>query len=221
MLRLVATRESPGERGRRRGDRLLRTLLDEFREARMSAGLSQEDVGRAIGLSKARISAIERGTHPGVSFVVIAQMLAAVGLELAARAFPVEGGLRDAGQGRLLRRFLPRVAPTVAWRTEVPIGGPGDLRAWDALLSVGQVKVGVDAETRLRDFQAVDRRVMLKARDSRVDRVILLVADTRHNRDVLRALRGASLANYPIAPGSALAALAEGRDPGGNAIVVL
>jgi len=31
---------------------------------------------------------------------------------------------------------------------------------------VGPVSIGIDAETRLRDFQAVDRRLMLKARDS-------------------------------------------------------
>jgi len=31
---------------------------------------------------------------------------------------------------------------------------------------VGLVSIGIDAETRLRDFQAVDRRLMLKARDS-------------------------------------------------------
>jgi transcriptional regulator with XRE-family HTH domain len=217
----VATREGPGERGRRRGERLLRTLLDEAREARIAAGLTQAEIGRAIGISKARISVIERGEFKTVPFVVVAQVLATVGLDLSARAYPVEGQLRDAGQVRLLARLRPRIAPMIGWRTEARIGGPGDLRAWDVELNVGGLRIGVDAETRLRDFQAVDRRVMLKARDSGVDRVILLVADTRHNREALRALGIVALGNYPVTSAAALAALAAGRDLGGNAIVSL
>ena len=217
----MATREGPGERGRRRGDRLLRILLDEAREARIAGGLTQEEVGNAIGVSKGRYSITERGLYPDVPFVVVAQILSVVGLELSARAFPVEGGLRDSGQGRLLGRLQARSASVVEWRSEVPVGRAGDLRAWDAVLRFPQCTIGVDAETRLRDFQAVDRRMMLKLRDSGLRRAVMLVADTRHNREVLRALGDALRANYPIRSGEALAALGEGRDPGGNAIIVL
>jgi hypothetical protein len=178
-------------------------------------------VGRTIGLSKARVSAIERGDHPDVPFVVVAQLLAAVGLQLAARAYPVEGGLRDEGQLRLIARLRPCVNAVVRWRTEVAIGGAGDLRAWDVELTAGACRIGVDAEVRLRDVQAVDRKIMLKARDSNVDRVLLLVADTRWNRDVLRALPTAARGNFPTSARTALRHLARGEDPGGNAIIVL
>jgi len=196
-------------------------LVDEAREARLAGGLTQNEVSRAIGLSQPRYSMIERGLYPDTPFVVVAQMLAAVGLQLAARAYPVEGGLRDEGQSRLIGRLHVRIPPGIAWRTEVPIGGAGDLRAWDVLIGVAGCRIGVDAETRLRDFQAVDRRIALKKRDSGVARAILLVADTRHNRDALRSLGEAARANYPVSPRTALTALAVGRDPGGDAILVL
>ncbi|HEX5013841.1 MAG TPA: helix-turn-helix transcriptional regulator [Candidatus Limnocylindrales bacterium] len=217
----MAVRESPGDRGRRRGDRLVRELLDEFREARLAAGLTQAAIGRSVGLSKARISVIERGEHDDVPFVVVSQLLSCVGLELSARAYPVGGGLRDRGQIRLLHRLRTFVPARVPWRTEVPIGGRGDLRAWDAVIGLPNCPIGVDAETRLRDFQAVDRRVMQKARDSGVRRVVLLVGDTRGNRAALRELGLGARSNFPVPGGAALAAIRCGQDPGGNAIVVL
>jgi len=62
---------------------------------------------------------------------------------------------------------------------------------------------------------------MLKLRDSRFDRAVLLVADTRTNRLALREAARALAANYPVATRAALAALADGRDPGANCLVVL
>ena len=43
---------------------------------------------------------------------------------------------------------------------------------------------------RLRDAQAVERRIGLKLRDDPPDRFLLLVADTRHNRRVIAAYPG-------------------------------
>ena len=69
-----------------------------------------------------------------------------------------------------------------------------DQRAWDAVITTvaqagdGRPRrclIGVEAETRLRDLQALQRRLALKRRDGGVDRVILLVADTRSNRAIL------------------------------------
>jgi transcriptional regulator with XRE-family HTH domain len=220
-MRNVAVRESPGDRGRRRGERLLRELLYEVREARLGAGLTQAALGRSIGISKARVSAIERGAYPDVPFVVIAQLLSTVGLELSARAYPTGGGLRDQGQIRLIGRLRSLVPQEVGWRTEVPVAGALDLRAWDVVIRLPRCSVGVDAETRLRDIQAVDRRVMLKRRDSDVTRVVLLVADTRGNRAALREAGAAATSNFPIPGSRALAAIRRGDDPGGDAIVLL
>jgi hypothetical protein len=164
---------------------------------------------------------MERGKYANVPFVAVAQFLSVTGLDLSARAYPVGGGLRDSAQIRLLERFRETVSPDIPWQTEVPIPIPGDLRAWDAVLRVGSSRIGVDAETRLRDFQAVDRRVMLKVRDSGVDLAILLLLSSRANRAVVRDLGSSARINYPISSAEARRALEAGRSPGGNAIVLL
>jgi transcriptional regulator with XRE-family HTH domain len=217
----VTTRERPGDRGKRRGERLLTEILEEARAARIASGLTQHDVGRALGLSSGRVSLMERGKYPNVPFVLVAQFLGVVGLELAARAYPVGGGLRDIAQVRLLDRLRARTSHDFTWQTEVPIPIPGDLRAWDAVIRTGSIAIGVDAETRLRDFQSVDRRMTLKARDSGVDSMILLLSNSRSNRAILRDIRPIAAVNYPVASGAALAALDAGRRPPGNAIVLL
>jgi len=196
-------------------------LLTEAREARIARNLSQAEVGAAIGLSGSQYGLIERGGHRNVPFTAIAEILGVVGLELASRAYPAGGGLRDSAQGELLLRFRGRVSNGFAWRTEVTMPIEGDLRAWDAGLFAPGLRLGVDAETRLRDLQAVDRRVMLKLRDSGFDRAILLVAGTRTNRRIIHEAGALLAANYPIATRQALAALGQGNDPGGNCLVVL
>jgi transcriptional regulator with XRE-family HTH domain len=209
------------DRAGRRGHRILDELLREFRDARQARNLTQTAVGRAVGLSDSQISAIELGRHRQLSLVVLAQLLGVVGLELSARAYPTGGGLRDEGQLRLLARLRGRLGREFAWRAETPMPIPGDLRAWDAALVAPALRVGIDAETRLRDVQAVDRRVMLKLRDSGFDRAVLLVAATRSNRLALAAAGDALLANFPISTRPALRALAAGVDPGGNCLIVL
>ena len=216
----MAAREGPGDRGRRRGRRLLQDALEEFHEARVGGSIGQQQVAAALGRSDAWVSWTESGGNAAVSVVQMAQMLACVGLALSLRAYPAGGGLRDAGQLSDLEQFASLVAPTWTWATEVPIPIVGDLRAWDGVLR-GPCSIGVDAETRIRDLQAVDRRVMLKQRDSGISRVVILLPDTRNNRSMLVAAAPAIKVNYPIDSGVALEALRRGRDPGGNAIIVL
>jgi transcriptional regulator with XRE-family HTH domain len=217
----TSTRERARDRGHRRGERLLTSLLAEAREARLSGNLSQTEVGGAIGVSRSQYGLIERGGHPNVPFIVVAEILSVLGLELAARAYPAGGGLRDAAQLALLARFRERVATSFTWRTEVVIPIEGDLRAWDAALTRPGLRIGIDAETRLRDVQAVDRRVALKLRDSAFDRAVLLVAATKTNRRLLHDAGDALVANYPVRTREGLAALAAGADPGGNCLVML
>jgi hypothetical protein len=144
----------------------------------------------------------------------------AVGLRLSLNAYPTGSAVRDAGQLRLIERLRAVVGRHFSWRSEVPVGGQGDLRAWDVVLD-GKVSIGIDAETRLHDFQALQRRIELKWRDSRLPRIILLVADTRHNRAVLREHRVALLSTFPLGAREVLAALRAGEAPGANGILQL
>jgi transcriptional regulator with XRE-family HTH domain len=193
----------------------------ELREARRGAGLTQAQVGRAMGCSGSRVSLVERGLVLDVSLRQLARMLAAVGVELMARAYPAGSPLRDAAHLALLGRLQVRLATSLVWRTEVPLPKAGDQRAWDATITGSRFLIGVEAEMRTRDVQALDRRLALKRRDGGVDHVLLVLADTRHNRALMREFGATLRVNYPLPGDAILEALSAGGDPGGSGIVLL
>jgi transcriptional regulator with XRE-family HTH domain len=217
----MAPKERAVDRGSRLARRLLIELGREIREARLASGLTQAQVALACGLAPSYISRIERGMAPGVSVYHLARILSVVGLDLTARAYPAGSPVRDAGHLALLGRLRARISPTLEWRTEVPLPLPGDLRAWDGRIGGPGFRCGVEAEMRPRDLQALDRRLSLKKRDGGVDHVVLVLADTRANRALMREFGDALRVNYPLDRRVALAALEAGRDPGGSAIILL
>jgi transcriptional regulator with XRE-family HTH domain len=200
---------------------MVRDLGRELRQARVEHSLSQDSVGHAVGLSDTEVGRIERGLIRTVSIVQLARLLSVVGLELVARAYPAGSPIRDGPQVLLLGRLRARVSELVAWRSEVPIGPAGDLRAWDAVLVIHGERIGVEAETRLVDFQAVERRIALKCRDSGIPEAILLLADTRTNRATLRAFDASIRTSFPTPGREALQALRAGRLPASSAIILL
>lgn len=98
---------------------------------------------------------------------------------------------------------------------------PGDRRAWDATVTATTWCSGVEAETALADLRALDRRLALKARDGGMERVILLLLDSRRNRAALGSAGDVLRLRFPIASADALGCLARGADPGGNALILL
>ena len=82
-------------------------------------------------------------------------------------------------------------------------------------------RYGVEAETLPRDAQALNRRIQLKARDSSVDGVILLLPDTRAARLVLDDAAGHLRATFPVPGRRALEPSGAGVDPGGSSIAVV
>jgi transcriptional regulator with XRE-family HTH domain len=216
----VAGRERRVDRARYRADQALRRIGDELREARLTAGLTQSDLGAMVGISGSQVSRIELGQSRRVSFVTLALVAAVLGLELPLRVFPSEDTFRDAGQLALLARFRTRL-PDLRHAAELPLEIPGDRRAWDEVATGRGWSIPVEAETRLRDLQALERRLAVKLRDGRRDRLILLVADTRHNRQVLRLASDSLAAAFPVRGRDAMAALQQGRCPSGSSIILL
>jgi transcriptional regulator with XRE-family HTH domain len=217
----MATKERSFDKGSLRARSILTEMGREVRQARLDHSLSQSVVAQAARTSRAQVSRIERSSAPGASVLELARLLAVVGLELSARAFPAGSPIRDAAHRALIERLRARVAASVAWRFEVAIGGAGDQRAWDAMMLIGAAEIAVEAETRVRDVQALQRRVALKRRDDpSISGVVLLLADTRHNRDLLREHGQALRADYPLAGAAMVAALAAGRDPRGSGVVL-
>ncbi len=108
------------------------------------------------------------------------------------------------------------------WRVEVALAGQSDLRAWDAVIDGTGCVDAIEAETRLRDLQAVERRLARKLRDdATIQHLILLVADTRSNRRALAEGRDALRAQFPLDTREAMENLHRGGCPGANAIVFL
>jgi transcriptional regulator with XRE-family HTH domain len=187
--------------------------------ARQGSGLSREIVGRACGFSRTIVERIELGSRL-TTVHEYAALGAAVGLDVRLRAYPTGDPIRDAGQQRLLERLRGRLLPSLRWATEVPLPIEGDLRAWDAVIQGHIWRIAVEAETVVDNIQSVERRIALKQRDSGIDHVIVLVADTPRNRRALAAAP-AAFATFSRDARQVLRALGSGADPGTNAIVIL
>jgi hypothetical protein len=104
---------------------------------------------------------------------------------------------------------------------EVPIPVPGDRRAIDAETRLNGRRIGFEAELQLDDMQALERRLALKRRDAALDVLVLVVADTRHNRQVLAQHRESLRPAFPLDPREVLTALARGLVPRADGLVVL
>ena len=219
----MPARERPVDIGTRRASAILRSLGDELHEARLSRGLSQAHLARLAGLSQTRISRIERQAQPNASVRDMASLFVVVGLDLSVRAYPAGPPIRDVAHRALLERLQERAAPPLKWRVEVPIPVVGGQRAWDAVVEgQGHVRVAVEAETRLRDVQALQRRLALKRRDDpTIAGVLLLVSATRTNRLVVAEHCRALVEEYPLSARAILGALGRGSLPSGSGVVLI
>jgi len=204
----------------RRAARQLDDAVNDLRAARLAAGLSQSTIARALGCSPQLISLLERRiVEPGP--IQLARWGATVGLDLPIRTFPGGSPLRDAGQLRLLRRFREKVGELWAWHAEVPVSSdPRDRRAIDVVLSQPPYRIGAEAIVRLTDGQATARALLLKQAASGVDRMVVVLADTRHNRMALDDATPTMGPAFPLSSREMVRALRAGALPSANGIVV-
>jgi transcriptional regulator with XRE-family HTH domain len=199
----------------------------ELRLARASAGLSLASVSQVVGISASQIARIERGLVRTANIWQLARIGAIVGLDVRIKTYLGPDPLRDAGQVRLLGRLRSSLHPNLSMRLEVPLPRAGDARAWDAWIagfveaSASRDGLPVEGETRIIDAQGQIRRITLKMRDSGVDHVLLVVADTPANRQAVAAAHFITAESFPVSARKAMAALAAGRHPGGSALVFI
>lgn len=146
---------------------------------------------------------------------------AAVGLKVWLTTFAAERAIKDAPQLALLRRFHARIGEAWTWTYEAVVPIQRDQRAADAVIRTASAEVMIEAFTRLADAQSQLRAVQAKARDMRIGRVILVIAATHANRRALGLAADVVAANFPLGTRAVLSALAAGRDPGANGIVLL
>jgi transcriptional regulator with XRE-family HTH domain len=185
----VATRETPLARAKRRALKALVEFGAEVLEARVSAGISQKALGLTVGMSGTKIGRIEAGKLLTLSWRDASLIAAVLGLDVKVSLFPNGAKLRDEGHARRLASLLQHVARPLSDRTEVPLpqrpDQPTELRSWDSIIFGDRERTGVELEMRIRDAQAVERRITAKRRDDPVDHFLLAIADTRNNRAIL------------------------------------
>jgi transcriptional regulator with XRE-family HTH domain len=193
----------------------------EIREARVAGGLSQRVAASSVGMSYSTLGRIERGALVNVTVQHLALACAAVGLRFSGKPYPDGDPIRDVGHARLLRRFDARLPVGTPFRRETPMPIPGDPRGVDGTAILARRRTGVEAETHLADLQAVERRALQKQRDAGLPVLILLVADTHHNRRVLALHRDELRASFPLDTRAVMARVTRGLAPERNGIVVM
>ncbi len=216
----MPTRDRPIDESARRADWLRRLIGGEIRDARRMAGISQDRLGAAVGLSGSEIGRIERGEAPWLTISTSVLVLRAIGLDLWLKTFPFGSPLRDRAHTALIERFLARLPARVRAHREWPIPIDGDHRALDLLLTGLPKRTGIEAETRLHDEQALIRKLHDKQRDADLERMFLLVLKSKRNSAALRHAPGLPR-EFPLRTRAVMAALASGRDPGANGIIML
>lgn len=197
-------------------------LTRELRARRLQLGLSQTAVARAAGLSRSALSRIERGLRKRVDPQDLFAIAAALGLDVRIGVYEGGAPIRDHVQTRLLSAVRSRIHALLGWITEVPLPIEGDRRAWDAVAIAPDGWTAIEAISRFGAADATIRRIRQKQRDDpRVRRVLLVVADTRRNRQGLEAARALLATEFPLRGREALKDLAAGRTPPADGIVLL
>jgi transcriptional regulator with XRE-family HTH domain len=216
----MATRE----RRQERAEWLIRRDLEraglELRDARLQAGLTLKTVAAALGVTHPTVLRAERGTS-GMDPIHLARHASVVGLRARIQLYQNGDAVKDAGQLKLIRRFRIEVGDVGAWAFEVPIPNSQDRRALDAVLTIGEKRIGFEFYTRLADLQAQLRSANLKKRDAALDRMVIVVQSTRVNRRALQ-VAGSTLAElFPASSRRLLDELRGGQLPPADGVIML
>ncbi len=216
----LATRERPAERGKRRGADIVQRVLRELREARLAGDVSGRAMSQALGWSGSAYRRFECGDVPP-ALVDVSAAAVLLGLELSVSLHPLGQRIRDRGHQALIGRIRRAISSAFTVFAEAPLPGPHELRSWDLLLRLGGQRIGIEAETRIRDMQELVRHMRLRVRDGGADIVLLVLADTRTNRALVDELREALGAEFSTPPSSILRALKAGELLAGSGVVLI
>jgi transcriptional regulator with XRE-family HTH domain len=221
MMPSMGTTERRNDRGAHHSSDLQRRLATEARTLRAGSGLSQRELAALLRTSHTTVSRIELGRAPTTSIDRYARMFAILGGRLTVRVFPDGPSIRDRRHALLMQQFGGELHQSIQLLTEVRVGPAPDQRAWDGQLLKAGDRVGVECEINLVDVQALDRRVAAKQLDGGIDRVILLVAGTDRNRQIIREFDALLGVRYPLRTRGILRMLRTGELPSRSGIVVL
>ena len=218
-------RQTRLERGRRRGEVLVARMLREMRDVRVAAGLTHDEIAKVIGVARSNVTRLEAGKTSDVGIVRLSEMASVLGYEISVGLHPIGDPVRDKGQLACGRRFEALLSDRWRVTDETLLPGAGERRAWDKLLRLINATppyvVGVDIESRAWDVQAIVRRTRGRERDGHVDAILLVLADTAHNRRIVDELRSALGPEYATSPRSLMAGLRKGGRLTGCGLILI
>lgn len=207
-----------------------RSVGDQYRRARLDAGLSLRALGRAVDLDPSHVMRIERGEREP-SLDALVAIATALGHEVSLRLYPSTGPrIRDHIQARMIEALLQVLHPRWHPRLEVPVYRPVrgviDLVLQD---QVSSLLVAGEGHSQLRAVEQEVRWATEKAdalpsargwpwadtvEPPPVSRLLLL-RSTATTRDIVRSLPATFRAAYPARSRDAVGALtATGAWPG-------
>jgi transcriptional regulator with XRE-family HTH domain len=207
----MAVRRDLVREAERQARRQVDDAIRELRNARLAAGLRQSVVAKALGISRQLLSTWELGrVLPDP--LQFARWGAVVGRDVRLAVYSAGSALRDSAHVDLLTRARGAIAGPWTWRTEVPVSTePLDRRAIDVVLTAAGMRIGLELVTRLIDAQALIRQANLKLEAGRLAHMILVLSDTAHNREAVRAAGAYLKDSYPLESRAVLAALRAGQ----------
>jgi hypothetical protein len=174
-------------------------------------------------MSRPYYGRIESGVARSLTIADAHRIASVLGLSVSVRVYPDGVPVRDVAHATRLATFLESVEAPLRYRVEVPlpiVEGRTERRAWDAVIFRERERCAVELEMRLRDVQALKRRIDLKRRDDPTESFLLLVADTRHNRRVIAEYE-ALFEDLPrLRPSRVRSELAAGRLPPSGLLLV-
>jgi transcriptional regulator with XRE-family HTH domain len=204
------------DRGTQLGNRRLATFGEDCHHQRLLLGLTQQQVADGARIDRGTYSLIERGQFEALTVVVAARIAAVLGLDLSVKTYPGGPAIRDAGQAPRLGRLLSKIGRPLQYRVEATlpsVAGRFEQRCWDLAITGHGERTTCEFEAALYDVQAQRRRHNLKLRDDPPDHFLLVVADTRANRRVMRE-QPEHFADLPrLRTANVLGALTRGEHP--------
>jgi transcriptional regulator with XRE-family HTH domain len=187
----------------------------------LTLGLSQAAIATAVGWSQQHYSRFERDRLDDLGLVQLSTLASVLGLEPSVTLYPTGLALRDKGHEALISRLLRVLSPSWHVSREVLFPNPGDPRSWDLLLRLPDFRLGVEAETRIRDLQALVRRLHERDRDGGAAAMLLVLSDSAHNRRAVADLRLTLGRDYASPATDAMKALRQGVPLQGSAVILL
>jgi hypothetical protein len=176
-------------------------------------------------MDRSIVTRLERGSFDDLGITRLSEIASVLGYEVSVGLHPIGDPVRDKGQLACGRRFGALLSDRWRVTDETLLPGAGEQRAWDKLLrltdAAPRYQVGADIESRVWDIQAIVRRTRARERDGQVDHILIVLADSAHNRRIADELRRALGADYATGSPRIMAALRKGERLSGSGVVLV